>query len=123
MTVTDGCMENVKILDGGTGTEIKRRGYNVPSHIESIWSAQALIDNPDIVENIHYDYICAGADYIIINNYALTQPILSRANIEIKLEELTLLAIDVAQKAKKRSGKNVKIIGIDNVIKSKYKQY
>ena len=111
MTVTDGCMENVKILDGGTGTEIKRRGYNVPSHIESIWSAQALIDNPDIVEDIHYDYICAGADYIIINNYALTQPILSRANIEIKLEELTLLAIDVAQKAKKRSGKNVKIIG------------
>ena len=111
MTVTDGYMENVKILDGGTGTEIKRRGYNVPSHIESIWSAQALIDNPDIVEDIHYDYICAGADYIIINNYALTQPILSRANIEKKLEELTLLAIDVAQKAKKRSGKNVKIIG------------
>ena len=68
MTVTDGYMENVKILDGGTGTEIKRRGYNVPSHIESIWSAQALIDNPDIVEDIHYDYICAGADYIIINN-------------------------------------------------------
>ena len=104
-------MRNVKLLDGGTGTEIKRRGYNVPSHIESIWSAQALIDNPDIVENIHYDYICAGADYIIINNYALTQPILSRANINKKLEELTLLAIDVAQKAKKRSGKNVKIIG------------
>ena len=38
MTVTDGYMENVKILDGGTGTEIKRRGYNVPSHIESILS-------------------------------------------------------------------------------------
>ena len=66
MTVTDGYMENVKILDGGTGTEIKRRGYNVPSHIESIWSAQALIDNPDIVEDIHYDYICAGADYICL---------------------------------------------------------
>tara|TARA_Y100000814_G_scaffold196829_1_gene144725 strand:+ start:3473 stop:4177 length:705 start_codon:yes stop_codon:yes gene_type:complete len=111
MTVMDVCMQNVKILDGGTGTEIKRRGYNVPSHIESIWSAQALIDNPDIVEKIHYDYICAGADHIIINNYALTQPILSRANINEKLEELTLLAIDVAQKAKKRSGKNVKIIG------------
>ena len=111
MTVMDVCMQNVKILDGGTGTEIKRRGYNVPSHIESIWSAQALIDNPDIVEKIHYDYICAGADHIIINNYALTQPILSRANINEKLEELTLLAIDVAQRAKKRSGKNVKIIG------------
>tara|TARA_B100000676_G_C18082637_1_gene852400 strand:- start:173 stop:1066 length:894 start_codon:yes stop_codon:yes gene_type:complete len=104
-------MKNVKLLDGGTGTEIKRRGYNVPSHIESIWSAQELIDNPTVVEEIHYDYICAGADHIIINNYALTQPILSRANIAYKLEELTLRAIDIAKKAVKKSGANVKILG------------
>ena len=58
MTVMDVCMQNVKILDVGTGTEIKRRGYKVPSHIESIWSAQALIDNPDIyvlVKKLGYD--------------------------------------------------------------------
>ena len=104
-------MENLIILDGGTGTEIKRRGHELPSSIESIWSAQVLIDNPEVVEQIHYDYIQAGADHIIINNYALTQPILSRAKLSTKLEELTLLSIEVAKSAQKRSGKNVKIIG------------
>ena len=104
-------MTETKILDGGTGSEIRRRGYDVPSHIESIWSAQALIDNPEVVEQIHYDYIHAGANYITINNYALTQPILSRAKIKNKLKGLTLLSIELAHNAKKRSGKDVKIIG------------
>ena len=104
-------MNETKILDGGTGSEIRKRGYDVPSHIESIWSAQALIDNPEVVEQIHYDYIHAGANYITINNYTLTQPILSRAKIKNKLKELTLLSIELAHNAKKRSGKDVKIIG------------
>ena len=104
-------MGNIKILDGGTGVEIRRRGYEVPYFTESIWSAQSLIDNPEIVEQIHYDYINAGAEYITINNYSLTQPILSRAKIENRLTELTCLAIDLAMTAKKRSKKDVKIIG------------
>ena len=104
-------MGNIKILDGGTGVEIRRRGYEVPYFTESIWSAQSLIDNPEIVEQIHYDYINAGAEYITINNYSLTQPILSRAKIENRLTELTCLSIDLAMSAKKRSKKDVKIIG------------
>ena len=104
-------MGNIKILDGGTGVEIRRRGYEVPYFTESIWSAQSLIDNPEIVEQIHYDYINAGAEYITINNYSLTQPILSRAKIENRLTELTSLSIDLAINAKKRSKKDVKIIG------------
>lgn len=104
-------MGNIKILDGGTGVEIRRRGYEVPYFTESIWSAQSLIDNPEIVEQIHYDYINAGAEYITINNYSLTQPILSRANIENRLTELTSLSIDLAINAKNRSKKDIKIIG------------
>jgi homocysteine S-methyltransferase len=104
-------MGKIKILDGGTGVEIRRRGYEVPYFTESIWSAQSLIDNPEIVEQIHYDYINAGAEYITINNYSLTQPILSRSKIENRLTELTCLSIDLAMSAKKRSKKDVKIIG------------
>ena len=104
-------MNKIKILDGGTGAEIRRRGYEVPYHVDSIWSAQSLIDNPEVVEQIHYDYIHSGARYITVNNYALTQPILSRAKIENRLIELTSLSIDLAISAKKRSNKDVKIIG------------
>ena len=114
-------MGNIKILDGGTGVEIRRRGYEVPYFEESIWSAQSLIDNPEIVEQIHYDYINAGAEYITINNYSLTQPILSRAKIKNRLTELTSLSIDLAINAKKRSKKDVKIIGSLPPLETSYK--
>ena len=71
----------ITLLDGGMGTEIRRRGCNVPSHLNSIWSAQALMDNPEVVRQIHTDYINAGADIIITNNYAVTHNLLKRKNI------------------------------------------
>ena len=90
--------ENTKLLigDGGMGSELRFRGVEVPSHIESIWSALALTTNPDVVKAIHLDYIKAGADYITANNYAVTQPILERADMSDRLEELTLLSFSFA---------------------------
>ena len=35
-------MKNLIIGDGAMGTELRRRGVKVPSHVESIWSALAL---------------------------------------------------------------------------------
>ena len=62
-------MNDIKLTDGGLGTELRYRGVEVPSHVNSIWSAQAIIDAPNEIEKIHYDYIQAGADHITINNY------------------------------------------------------
>ena len=50
-------MKNLMIGDGAMGTELRRRGVKVPSHVESIWSALALKEAPDTVEEIHTDYI------------------------------------------------------------------
>ena len=35
------------------GSELRFRGVEVPSHVESIWSALALIDNPEVIKQIH----------------------------------------------------------------------
>tara|TARA_B100001179_G_scaffold69863_1_gene48819 strand:- start:598 stop:1500 length:903 start_codon:yes stop_codon:yes gene_type:complete len=99
----------ITLLDGGMGTEIRRRGCNVPSHLNSIWSAQALMDNPEVVRQIHTDYINAGADIIITNNYAVTHNLLKRKNIEEKLNELTLISINLANEARNLTGKRIKI--------------
>jgi len=56
------------LLDGGFGRELHFRGVDVPS---SIWSAGALISDPDVVRQIHADYIAAGADVITTNTYGL----------------------------------------------------
>ena len=67
--------------------------------------------DPEIIKNIHLDYIEAGSDYITINNYAVTQPILARNKISDQLEDLTLRSVELAKDAVKESGKNTQIAG------------
>ena len=105
-------MKNLIIGDGAMGTELRRRGVEVPSHVESIWSALALKEATSIVEEIHIDYIEAGSDYITTNNYAVTRPILSRDNLDNELESLTIKSIEIAKAAlSKTKRENVKILG------------
>ena len=105
-------MKNLIIGDGAMGTELRRRGVKVPSHVESIWSALALKEATSTVEEIHIDYIEAGSDYINTNNYAVTRPILSRDNLDNELESLTIKSIEIAKAAlSKTKRKDIKILG------------
>ncbi len=63
------------ILDGGTGTDIQRRGVAMSG---STWCAEANLSHPDIVREVHRDYINAGADIVIANTFA-TSPLLFNA--------------------------------------------
>ncbi|HEU4725238.1 MAG TPA: homocysteine S-methyltransferase family protein, partial [Candidatus Eisenbacteria bacterium] len=54
------------LLDGAMGTELDRRGVATPL---PLWSAQALIDAPEVVRAIHEDYLRAGADVITANTF------------------------------------------------------
>jgi S-methylmethionine-dependent homocysteine/selenocysteine methylase len=60
-------LRNERILmDGAMGTEILRRG--VPTTLP-LWSAEALVTRPEIVQTIHADYIAAGAEIVITNTF------------------------------------------------------
>ncbi len=48
----------VVLLDGGTGTELERRG--VPMN-ERAWCGDATLGHAEILREIHEDYIRAGA--------------------------------------------------------------
>jgi S-methylmethionine-dependent homocysteine/selenocysteine methylase len=104
-------MKKIMLGDGAMGTELRFRGVEVPSHVDDIWSALAITKAPEIIKKIHLDYIEAGSDYITINNYAVTQPILARNNISDQLEDLTLKSVELAKDAVKEAGKNVLIAG------------
>lgn len=99
------------MLDGGMGYELTLRGVNVPSHLDSIWSAQALFDDPESVVSVHVDYIEAGADILTINNYAVTPQLLARAGREDRVEELTIRAVELAERACEVAGRRPKIAG------------
>ena len=60
------------LLDGGTGSELQRRGADVlkdaDDHVKA-WSATANIEYADVVQQVHSDYLRVGADIIISNNF------------------------------------------------------
>ena len=89
------------ILDSAIGTELNKRGFEVPDWKKSIWSAHALIHNPQAVKEIHEDNIKMGCNVITTNNYYVTPNILKRIGEEIRFEELTQLSIDLAKEASK----------------------
>jgi S-methylmethionine-dependent homocysteine/selenocysteine methylase len=67
----------VLLMDGGTGSELQRRGVEVllGSRGDKLgpWSATANLDAPDVVQQIHQDYLRVGADIIISNNFRTTR--------------------------------------------------
>ena len=93
----------VVILDGGTGTELERRG--VPMDPE-VWCGAAALDNVSVLEKIHRDYIAAGADVITANTYASSRLILQEAGLADRFEEINQGAVGVALKARDASGQN-----------------
>ena len=65
------------LMDGGTGSELQRRGVEVllGSRGDKLgpWSATANVDAPDVVQQVHQDYLRVGADVIISNNFRTTR--------------------------------------------------
>ena len=57
------------ILDGGTGTELRRRGMALG---RDTWSALASVTQFDLLRAIHADYVVAGADVVTTNTFATT---------------------------------------------------
>ncbi len=55
------------ILDGGTGTDIQRRGAPMSG---DTWCAEVNLTHPEIVRSVHDDYIKRGADIITANTFA-----------------------------------------------------
>ncbi|RKX47498.1 MAG: homocysteine S-methyltransferase [Verrucomicrobia bacterium] len=110
MSASAGKVQEMAILlDGGMGYELKLRGVNIPSHLDSIWSAQALIDDPDAVVSVHADYIDVGVDVLTINNYAVTPQLLGRVGMAERVEELTRKAVDLAEMACKKAARRPKL--------------
>ena len=106
------------LLDGGMGRELRFRGIEVP---KTIRSANGLLSAPNVVRQIHADYILAGADIITTNTYGLVRSDLAKTGIEALFEELNTLAGKLANQARKASGRAVLIAGALPPLRGSYR--
>ena len=99
------------IMDGAMGTELMRRGIELPL---PLWSSMSNINQYDQVMNIHKDYIEAGSDIVTTNTFRTTPRTFIKAGYS-KNESETIstqccnMAIKAAKQAVKK--KNTLIAG------------
>ena len=88
------------ILDGGMGQELLARSER---EVTTMWSADIMLHEPNLVADLHYDFIQAGAQIITLNTYTATPQRLQLNNASDKLETLHALAGKAAQDAINRA--------------------
>ena len=104
-------LQNKKyIFDGGTGQTLLAKGLKP---VGTLWSATALInkDYHDLVVDTHLDFIKAGAELIVTNNFAVRKMRFIENNSLEYLEYATQTAGELAKKSKDLSNKSVLIAG------------
>ncbi|MBO6489701.1 MAG: homocysteine S-methyltransferase family protein [Pelagibacteraceae bacterium] len=99
-----------RILDGGMGQELLKRGLKPRG---TLWSASALIDEKyhQLVIDTHLDFINAGADVIVTTTFTARRSRLIQNKCEKYFEYINTKAVELALKARDFSKKNILIAG------------
>lgn len=86
------------ILDGALGTQIQVNGYDVN---DSLWSAKYLDKNPEVIKEVHRQYLESGADCIITSSYQVSiEDFVNKGFNEDKAIELIKSSIYLAKKVR-----------------------
>ena len=99
------------LMDGAMGTELMRRGIDLPL---PLWSSMANIEEYDHVTTIHKEYIKSGSNVITTNTFRTTPRTFMKAGYSasdaFKLSKQSFkMAVKAANEA--RNGKNILIAG------------
>jgi homocysteine S-methyltransferase len=92
--------QGVVILDGGLATELEHRGADLTG---ALWSAQLLLDDPRLIEQVAYDYLAAGADVAVSASYQATFEGFARLGLSATASaDLMQLSVRIAREARDR---------------------
>ncbi len=88
------------ILDGAMATELERRGADIN---DPLWSARVLLEQPELIEAVHFDYFAAGADVAITASYQATfEGFTARGLSRDQAARLMFLSVELADLARTR---------------------
>jgi S-methylmethionine-dependent homocysteine/selenocysteine methylase len=109
------------LLDGGVGTEILRRGV--------YWRCHGIEQHPEVVAQVHEDYLRAGAEVIRTDTFQLNRRAYSNLfhglehmrrigpkGLEDKWALLARRAVELAQQARRQTGRETDGAAIAGVI-------
>lgn len=92
---------SITILDGSLGQELVHRHGGKPT---PFWSTSVMLENPDMVGQLHSDYFAAGAQIATTNTYALLPDRLIDSEFEDRFAQLATTALSQATSARLSHG-------------------
>ncbi|MCA9266642.1 MAG: homocysteine S-methyltransferase family protein, partial [Planctomycetales bacterium] len=84
------------LLDGANGTEIERR---IGPLAAPLWTAAALVEAPDVIQQVHRDYVRSGARILTANTFRTHARNLKHTPLAGESDRLTKLAVSLAREA------------------------
>ncbi len=85
--------DNILIFDGAMGTMLQKKGLKLGENPEVL-----NFKSPEIVEEVHREYLQAGANVITTNTFGANELKLALCNLEV--EEVVYKAVEIAKKAR-----------------------
>lgn len=86
------------VLDGALATELEARGCDLA---DNLWSAKVLMENPELIYQLHLDYFRAGAQCAITASYQATPAGFAAKGInEAQAIALIKQSVELAQQAR-----------------------
>jgi methionine synthase I (cobalamin-dependent)/5,10-methylenetetrahydrofolate reductase len=94
------------ICDGAMGTYLNMQGVSYDRCFDEL-----NLSNPQLINQIHREYIAAGAEIIETNTFGANLVRLSNYGLEDKIREINIKAVKNAREARDISGQDVLIAG------------
>src|ERR1700722_4377455 len=89
---------SVVVLDGALATELEARGADLS---DPLWSAKCLLEQPELIRQVHLDYFRAGAQVATTATYQATFEGFAARGIErSRAARLMLEAVSLARQAR-----------------------
>jgi len=95
--------DSVYVFDGAMGTRLYDKGIYINRSYDEL-----NVVAPDLVREVHEEYVRAGAEIIETNSFGATRPKLQPYGLESRLREINIAAARIAREA---AGESVYVAG------------
>ncbi|KRS19559.1 homocysteine S-methyltransferase family protein [Roseovarius indicus] len=94
-------MTQITLHDGSIGQELVKRSGD---RSVAMWSTRVMIEQPQVVGEVHDAYFAAGATVATTNTYAVLRDRLKRVGLDEEVGRLADIAVSSARKAQESAG-------------------